>query len=285
MSKRPIELRKRFEVAHWNCVPRLDQDLCSPKARSTIRGGHPAPPGSSASSDENLEELIEALKRASSISSAKFQHSFKDSKVVKERLKKGSYAGKFITKTVRAESLFKFFYTIIPPTKDHKNEDDDDDDSHDLMRAEDCSMTSLEDLTKQLQELPNWGKAAVAGVVYLYQFPRTRVIPSPSAPCLKVETWLRMAEIPYEIDAAMFAVLAQIVYAPFDNEHLEIVKRECPNIMEYVERIKNRYWPDWGDATTKFTMDSNWRKRPKGYVPSSTGTGSNGSPTAKKNTE
>lgn len=24
-------------------------------------------------------------------------------------------------------------------------------------------MTSLEDLTKQLQELPNWGKAAVAG--------------------------------------------------------------------------------------------------------------------------
>ncbi|VDL79097.1 unnamed protein product [Nippostrongylus brasiliensis] len=89
---------------------------------------------------------------------------------------------------------------------------------------------------------------------------------------------------PTRIDAAMFAVLAQIVYAPFDNEHLEIVKRECPNIMEYVERIKNRYWPDWGDATTKFTMDSNWRKRPKGYVPS-TGTGSNGSPTAKKNTE
>ncbi|KAK5978498.1 hypothetical protein GCK32_001732 [Trichostrongylus colubriformis] len=309
-------------------------------------------------------------------------------------------------------------------------------------------MTSLDDLTKQLQELPNWGKAAVAGglallfyipyrwlttasrkspikedwksgVVYLYQFPRTKLLPSPSAPCLKVETWLRMAEIQYEnipcllsprskegtlpfvefegveypdssfiirdltrilgvkledhlndeqkavsrafeelahnsllashrlfrlenvsqfaellppnlfgflhpfivmlfkrkyvnstasmlawtgigkhsreeqigigsddiraiskylgtkhyfsgfkptrIDATLFAVLAQIVYAPYENEHLEVIKKECPNIMEYVERIKNRYWPDWGDATTKFSMDSNWRKRPKGY--------------------
>ncbi|XGW08823.1 hypothetical protein V3C99_011272 [Haemonchus contortus] len=309
-------------------------------------------------------------------------------------------------------------------------------------------MTSVDDLTKQLQELPNWGKAAVAGglalllyipyrwlttaprkspikedwksgVVYLYQFPRTKLLPSPSAPCLKVETWLRMAEIQYEnipcllsprskegtlpfvefegveypdssfiirdltrllgvkledhlndeqkavsrafeelahnslmashrlfrlenitqftellppnlfgffhpiivmlfkrsyvsktasmltwtgigkhsreeqigigsddiraiskylgtkhyfcgfkptrIDAVLFAVLAQIVYAPYENEHLEVVKKECPNIMEYVERIKNRYWPDWGDATTKFSMDSNWRKRPKGY--------------------
>ncbi|KAJ1370196.1 hypothetical protein KIN20_031876 [Parelaphostrongylus tenuis] len=309
--------------------------------------------------------------------------------------------------------------------------------------------SSLDGLNKQLQDLPNWGKAAVAGglalafyipykwlttrsrkspvkqdwksgIVYLYQFPRTRILPSPSAPCLKVETWLRMAEIPYEnipcfisvrskegtlpfvefegveypdssfiirdltrilgvkledhlndeqkavsrafeelahnsllvshkvfrlenvsefaellppslygifspiivalfkrrfvsmttsmltwtaigkhsreeqigigsddiraiskylgskhyftgfkptrIDATLFAVLAQIVYAPYENEHLEIIKKECPNIMEYVERIKNRYWPDWADATTKFSLDSNWKKRPKNYI-------------------
>ncbi|KAE9414766.1 hypothetical protein Angca_008483 [Angiostrongylus cantonensis] len=315
-------------------------------------------------------------------------------------------------------------------------------------------MTSLDVLNKQLQDLPNWGKAAVAGglalalyipykwlttaprkspvkqdwksgIVYLYQFPRTRILPSPSAPCLKVETWLRMAEIQYEnipcfisvrsregtlpfvefegveypdssfiirdltqilgvkledhlndeqkavsrafeelahnsllvshklfrlehvsefadllppdlygvfqplivtlfkrrfasmttsmlawtsigkhtreeqirigsddiraiskylgskhyftgfkptrvdlsqVDATLFAVLAQIVYAPYENEHLEVIKKECPNILEYVERIKNRYWPDWADATTKFSLDSNWKKRPKSYV-------------------
>ncbi|KAK6045992.1 hypothetical protein COOONC_16502, partial [Cooperia oncophora] len=45
---------------------------------------------------------------------------------------------------------------------------------------------------------------------------------------------------PSRIDAALFAVLAQIVYAPYENEHLEIIKKECSNLMEYVERIKNR---------------------------------------------
>ncbi|EYC32875.1 hypothetical protein Y032_0002g1139 [Ancylostoma ceylanicum] len=48
-------------------------------------------------------------------------------KVVKKKLKKGANAGKFITKTVKADSFFNFFDTIVPPTEDHKNEDDEED--------------------------------------------------------------------------------------------------------------------------------------------------------------
>lgn len=38
-------------------------------------------------------------------------------------------------------------------------------------------------------------------IIYLYQFSRTPVIPSISPYCLKVETWLRLAGLKYEVRA------------------------------------------------------------------------------------
>ncbi|GMS97007.1 hypothetical protein PENTCL1PPCAC_19182, partial [Pristionchus entomophagus] len=57
-------------------------------------------------------------------------------KVIKKKQKKGANAGKFLTKTVKADSFFNFF---DPPKADadHKNEEDDEDDeTQDLLRAD-----------------------------------------------------------------------------------------------------------------------------------------------------
>ncbi|MFH4984112.1 hypothetical protein AB6A40_010821, partial [Gnathostoma spinigerum] len=66
---------------------------------------------------------------------------------------------------------------------------------------------------------------------------------------------------PTRVDAALFGVLAQIVYAPYDLPHKTTIMEKHPNIKEYCDRIKERFWPDWEEATTKFSMDSKWKKK------------------------
>lgn len=48
-------------------------------------------------------------------------------------------------------------------------------------------------------------------IVYLYQFSRTPVLPSLSPYCLKVETWLRLAGLKYEVSARKICVKRKVV--------------------------------------------------------------------------
>lgn len=43
-------------------------------------------------------------------------------------------------------------------------------------------------------------------VIYLYQFSRTPFLPSISPYCLKVETWLRLAGLKYEVSIYIFII-------------------------------------------------------------------------------
>ncbi|XP_037029197.1 failed axon connections homolog isoform X2 [Bradysia coprophila] len=58
-----------------------------------------------------------------------------------------------------------------------------------------------------------------------------------------------LGDEPCEDDAAVFGLLAQALYsspgAPF-----HAMFEKCPNIVQYVERMKSIYWPDWNNLLT-----------------------------------
>lgn len=54
-------------------------------------------------------------------------------------------------------------------------------------------------------------------IIYLYQFSRTPFLPSISPYCLKVETWLRLAGLKYEVSAPIY-IVNKIVYDICQNQ-------------------------------------------------------------------
>ncbi|XP_021948446.1 failed axon connections homolog isoform X2 [Folsomia candida] len=59
-----------------------------------------------------------------------------------------------------------------------------------------------------------------------------------------------LGDLPSEDDAAIFGLLAQALYsspgAPFHDAF-----DKCPNLVEYTNRMKELYWPDWDDNLAK----------------------------------
>ncbi|CAH1268860.1 FAXC [Branchiostoma lanceolatum] len=65
-----------------------------------------------------------------------------------------------------------------------------------------------------------------------------------------------MGDEPTEADAALFGQLVEACFA-FPGSYMErLVTVDCPNLQAYVNRMKNRYWPDWDELTNKTPIQS-----------------------------
>ncbi|CAK8251983.1 Failed AXon Connections homolog [Caenorhabditis elegans] len=63
------------------------------------------------------------------------------------------------------------------------------------------------------------------------------------------------------IDVTAFAHLAELIYTPqFSPEIRAYIDEKVPNVMEYVIRIKEKYWPDWEETTNTMNMATVWKK-------------------------
>ncbi|XP_078695093.1 failed axon connections homolog [Branchiostoma floridae x Branchiostoma belcheri] len=58
-----------------------------------------------------------------------------------------------------------------------------------------------------------------------------------------------MGEEPTEVDAAVFGQLSEIVWTTSGSYLHRIVTVDCPNLLAYCNRIKDRYWSDWDQLT------------------------------------
>lgn len=61
--------------------------------------------------------------------------------------------------------------------------------------------------------------------------------------CIFVHRFLlRLIFIFFEVDAALFGVLAQIVYAPYEFPQKQLILNELHNLQDYCDRIRGKLW-------------------------------------------
>jgi len=56
-----------------------------------------------------------------------------------------------------------------------------------------------------------------------------------------------LGDKPCNEDAAVFGIVAQFVYTDSGTLN-KFINNECPNLLAYVENMKDTYWPDWTEC-------------------------------------
>ncbi|KAI6203429.1 hypothetical protein M3Y94_00555100 [Aphelenchoides besseyi] len=51
---------------------------------------------------------------------------------------------------------------------------------------------------------------------------------------------------PTTLDATAFGLLTQLLYTPLNGSEIKkFMEQSTPNLVQFTERIKSEYWPDW----------------------------------------
>jgi len=56
---------------------------------------------------------------------------------------------------------------------------------------------------------------------------------------------------PTTADCTIFGHLSQFLWIPIDFPQKEYMKKNCPNVVEFMNRFKKEYWPDWEELCAR----------------------------------
>lgn len=65
---------------------------------------------------------------------------------------------------------------------------------------------------------------------------------------------------PHLLDCVAFAHLAQFIHVPFGGIK-EFMETQTPNLLALVERMKNKYWPDWEEMCSTLDLNTHLPKK------------------------
>jgi glutathione S-transferase len=62
---------------------------------------------------------------------------------------------------------------------------------------------------------------------------------------LGTKEWFFGSQEATTADCVIFGHLSQFLYIPIDFPQQKFAKEHCPNLVDFIERFRAKYWPDW----------------------------------------